>query len=87
MSKRQIQIQKRAEAIKRTKRSVREEARSAADRLASLSLTSPIPSVRASARQALSALSRIAKGEIGAARLADVRTELEVISSATDLLS
>jgi hypothetical protein len=80
MSKRQIKIQKRAEAIKKTKRSVREEARSAADRLASLSLTSPIPSLRAKAQKALAALNSIARGELDAARVTEVSAVLEAIS-------
>jgi hypothetical protein len=86
MSKRQIRIQERVESAKKARRFVREEARSAADRLATLSVSSPIPSVRANARQALAALSRIAKCEIDAARLAGVMADLEAISCATDLL-
>jgi hypothetical protein len=80
MSKRQIQIQQRAEAIKKTKRSVKEEARCAADRLATLSLTSTIPSLRAKAQKALACLSSIARGELDVERVTEVSNALEAIS-------
>jgi hypothetical protein len=83
MSKRQIKIQKRAEAIKKTKRSIREDARYAADRLATLSVSSPIPSLRAKALRALAALSGIARGDIDAARVTELSTALEAVERST----
>jgi hypothetical protein len=80
MITRQTRIQERTEAVKKARRYVREEARFAADRLANLSVSSPIPSVRFKAQRALAALSQISRGDIDADRVTEVSTALEAIS-------